>query len=150
MTKTLYVIGAMLMAIPALLKTETRFWFMGCMAVGCVLIIIATVKLKVTKPKKALLLLVISSLTFWLSFVLWLIRDRLFGPLQPFSGEDPFGLQLALWSVVLIPLVIYEVAVFLWGVIANRERRLAAIGLVAVAAQAVPIFSYIYLWAQAT
>jgi hypothetical protein len=150
MKAALYAAGSILMASPGLFKTETRLWFFGCMGAGCVLFIIATVEHGVTKPRTALLLLIISTITTWLSFALWLIRDRLLGPLPPFSGEDPFGIELALWCLLLIPVAIYEVVVFLWGLIANRERRAAAVGLAAVVGQTVPIFGLIYLWARAS
>lgn len=50
--------------------------------------------------------------------------------------------------VVLVTSVIYEVVVFLKGVVANLDRGVAAVGLVAVVVQMVLTVRSIYLMIQ--
>src|SRR5205085_2264810 len=71
---------------------------------------------------------------FWLSYGLWLIRLKFVGP-SPESGIDPFAGPLAIWVILLLPFLVYEAGVFLWGIVANRERTIAAIGMVAAIVQ---------------
>jgi hypothetical protein len=145
---TLYLIGALLMAIPGLFRTSMRFWFVAYMAVGCLLLVTAAVRHEFTKPKTALLLLIMSNLSFWLSFALWRMRDTLVGPMPRYSGIDPFVGPLVIWLAVLLVLATYETVVFAIGVIANRNRTLAAIGLVAVVVQVLVSVRSIYLMIQ--
>jgi hypothetical protein len=130
----LYVFGAMLMAIPGLITTSLKLYFMASLAVGCLLLVTATLKNEVGKPKTALLLLAISNSSFWLSYTLWLIRPKLLGP-QLRDGIDPFLGPLAFWLVVLAAFMVCEGTVFLAGIAANRQRAVAAAGLVALIAQ---------------
>ena len=146
MRMTLYMMGILLMALPGLLKTGTRFWFIGCMTVGTVLLIIATVKRGVTKPRTALQLLIISNLSFWLAIALLPVRNRLFG--APPIGVHPFDGPLALWSLVFIVLVIYEVAIFLRGLLVKGDRLMAIVGLAAVVVQGAITLRSIYMWIQ--
>jgi hypothetical protein len=145
---TLYAIGALLMALPGPFTTSTRLLSLACIGVGYSLLIIATVRCGFTKPKTALLLLIISNLSFWFSVGLWLVRDRYVGSPPPYTGIDPFVGPLLLWMVVLVTSVIYEVVVFLRGVVANRDRSVAAVGLVAVVVQMALTVRSIYLMIQ--
>ena len=147
MRTALYVIGAVLMALPGLFTTGVRFYFMALIASGYLLLVIATVKYEFTNPRTALLLLLVSNLSFWFSYGLWWLRPKLLG-LAPEKGIDPFAGPLSLWLIVLLTFLVYEVAVFVTGMAANRQRVLAAIGLAAVVAQALITLRTIYVMAN--
>jgi len=144
MRAALYVIGAVLMALPGLFTTSVRFYSMAFIASGYLLFVVATVKLEFMNPGTALLLLVVSNLSFWSSYVLWLVRPKLTG-LVPETGIDPFAGPLSLWLILLLTFLVYEVAVFATGVAANRQRVLSVIGLAAVVAQVLITLRTIYI-----
>jgi hypothetical protein len=145
---TLNLTGALLMAIPGLFRTSIRFWFVACMAVGCLSLVTAAFRQEFTRPKTALLLLIVSNLSFWLSFALWRMRDTLVGPMPRYSGIDPFVGPLVIWLAVLVLMATYQTVVFAVGVIANRNRTVAAIGLAAVVVQVLVSVRHIYLMIQ--
>lgn len=144
---TLYIIGALLMAIPGLFTTGMRFFFMAFVAAGYLLLITATVKYDFTKPKTALLLLIVSNLSFWLSYGLWLMRSRIVGQ-PPKEGIDPFAGPVSLWLVIFLTFVLYEAAIFLMGITVNRERSVAAVGLAAIVVQILVTMRTIYVMIQ--
>lgn len=146
-TIILYGIGALLMALPGLFTTGRRSVYLLCMISG-LLLIAAAGKRGFAQPKTALVLLVVSNISFWLSVVLWLSRDKLFGMPTRESGVDPFVGPLLLWLAVLILFVIYESVVFATGIIVNRSRTVAVIGLAAVAVQVLLTGRSIYLMIQ--
>jgi hypothetical protein len=147
-TKTIifYGAGVMLMAIPGFFTTHSRFAYLACMIGGLVLLAAAAGP-QLTKPKTALLLLVITNLSFWLSVMFWIMRDRLIG-LPHQTAIDPFVGPQLLWLLLFLIFVPYEVVVFLAGMIANRERKLAAIGATGVVAQVLITGRSIYLMLQ--
>jgi hypothetical protein len=48
----------------------------------------------------------------------------------------------------LLTFLLYEAVVFLWGIVANRERAMAAIGLVAAIAQVLVTIRVVYRMVQ--
>ena len=144
MRAVLYVIAAVLMALPGLFTTGVRFYSMAFIASGYLLFVVATVKLEFTNPRTALILLLVSNLSFWTSYVLWLVRPKLTG-LEPETGIDPFAGPLSLWLIALFTFLLYEAAVFVAAVAVNRQRVLSAIGLTAVAAQVLITLRTIYV-----
>jgi hypothetical protein len=140
---TLYVVGGVLMALPGLFTAESSLYFMAFMAGGCLLLVTACVKFEFTAPRTAFLLLFVSNASFWLSYALWSVRPKLVGP-PPKEGIDPFAGPISLWLLLFLAFVIYETAVFVVGLTANRQRGFAAAGLVAVVAQTLVTLRTIY------
>ncbi len=62
------------------------------------------------------------------------IRLKYAGP-SPESGIEVFAGPVALWLIILLTFLAYESVVFLRGFVANRERTVAAMGLVAAVVQ---------------
>ena len=130
----LFVIGALLMCVPALFTAGMKWAFAVFLIAGYAVLIVATLKTGGSKPGTALTLLLATNASFWLSYVLWLARLKWAGP-SPQSGVDAFAGPVALWLILLLTLLLYEVTVFVRGFAANQERGIAVAGLVAAAAQ---------------
>ena len=143
----LFIIGAALMCVPGLFTAEMRWAFVAFLVAGSVILIVATVKSGSSRPGIALTLLIASNASFWLSYGLWLIRLKFAGP-SPKSGIEAFAGPVALWLIVLLTFLLYEAVVFLWGIVANRERAMAAIGLVAAIAQVLVTIRVVYRMVQ--
>lgn len=137
------VAGGVLLALPGLDRTGTNLFFDLSYLTGLLLLVISTTKYGLTTPKTALLLLVVSNVSFWLSYALWSVRSKVVGP-PPTVGIDPFAGPVSFWMLLFLAFLIYETAVFVVGLTANRQRSLAAVGLVAVAAQVLVTLRTIY------
>ena len=138
MTRTtklaLFVLGALSMSLPGLFTAGVGWAFVGFLMVGYLTLIVATVTNGSSLPGTALKLLVASNISFWLGYGFWLIRLRVVGP-SPRAGTEAFAGPVAVWLVLLITFIIYELIIFIRGFSANRERKTAAIGLVASVVQ---------------
>ncbi len=139
----LYIVGGVLMALPALFTTASRPYFVAFMAGGSLLLVTACVKYEFTAPSTAVLLLFVSNASFWLSYVLWFLRPKLGVPL-PKEGIDPFAGPLSLWLLLFLAFLVYETVVFVVGLTTNRQRSFAAAGLVAVVLQVLVTMRTIY------
>jgi uncharacterized membrane protein (DUF373 family) len=132
----------MLMAVPGLFTSETRLSLV-LMAAGCLFLLIATAQKGVSKPETALLLLISSNLSFWLSYGLWLLRPKLMGPPRT-EGIDPFAGPVAFWLLVLVIFAIYEAVTFLVGMTRVQQRKIASVGLAAVVLQVLVTMRTVY------
>lgn len=139
----LYVVGGILLALPGVFTAGSRFFFVALMAGGSALLVTACARHEFTAPKTALLLLLVSNAAFWLSYALWSWRSK-FGATPPREGIDPFAGPVSLWLVLFLAFLVYEAAVFVVGLTANRQRGLAGAGLVAVVAQVLVTMRTIY------
>lgn len=139
----LFVLGALLMCVPGLFTAGMRWAFAVFLGIGYVTFIVATIRNGASKPRTALTLLVASNVSFWLSFGLCLIRMKFVGP-SVLGGVDAFAGPAALWVFLLPTFILYEAVVFLRGLAANKERKTAAIGLVACAVQVLITFRTAY------
>ena len=135
------------MCVPGLFAAGMKWAFVVFLLAGYVALIVATVKNGGTRPSTALSLLVASNLSFWLSYVLWLLRMKFFGP-SPESGIETFAGPVALWLVLLVTFLLYEAVVFVRGLAVNQERTTAAVGLVASAAQVLITLLMAYVLVQ--
>jgi hypothetical protein len=142
-----FVLGALLMCVPGLFTAGMKWAFVAFLAVGYVTLIVATVKNGGLRPGTALTLLIASNVSFWLSYGLWLIRLKFAGP-SPKSGIEAFAGPVALWLIVLLTFLLYEAVVFLRGIVADRDRAMAAIGLVAAIAQVLVTIRVVYRMVQ--
>ncbi len=140
---TLFIVGGLWMALPGLFTAEWSFYSIAFMGGGCLFLVTACVKNGFTAPRTALLLLLISNTSFWLSYALWSLRPKLVGPPSS-EGIDPFAGAEAFWLVLFLIFLIYETSVFVVGVTANRQRSFATAGLVAVVAQVLVTLRTIY------
>jgi hypothetical protein len=143
----LFVLGALLMCLPGLFTAGMRWAFVAFLAVGYATLIVATVKSGGSRPGTALMLLAASNASFWLSYGLWLIRLKYAGP-SPKSGIEVFAGAVALWLILLLTFLAYESVVFLRGFVANRERTVAAMGLVAAVVQVFVTLRFVYRMVQ--
>jgi hypothetical protein len=139
----LYVVGGILMALPGVFTTGSRFYFMAFMGGGSLLLVTACVKYEFTAPRTALLLLLVSNASFWLSYALWFLRAKL-GVAPPREGIDPFAGPLSLWLLLFLAFLVYETVVFVVGLTTNRQRGFAAAGLVALVPQILVTLRTIY------
>jgi hypothetical protein len=130
------------MALPGLF-TGSRPYFLVFMAGGSLLLVTVCAKDQFTAPRTALLLLFVSNASFWLSYALWSLRPKLGGP-PPTEGIDPFAGPVSFWLLLFLAFLIYETAVFVVGLTANRQRGLAVVGIVAVLAQVMVTMRTIY------
>jgi hypothetical protein len=130
----LFALGALVMGAPGLFTAEMKWAFVAFLLSGYAILIVATVKSGGARVGTALLLLLAMNVAFWLSYVLWLFRLRILGP-SPTTGIETFAGPLALWLFLLPPALLYEALVFFRGLVVNRDRTTAAVGLVATAAQ---------------
>jgi hypothetical protein len=137
-----FALGALLMSLPGF-TAPTRWASLAFLAAGYVILIVATVKNGASRPGTALMLLIASNVSFWLSFGLCLIRLKFVGP-SPESGIDPFAGPVALWLYLLPTFILYEAVVFLRGLAVNQERKVAAVGLVACVVQVLLTLRTIY------
>lgn len=135
------------MCVPGLFTAEMKWAFMAFFAVGFVFLIIATVKNGGGRPVTALMLLVASNLSFWLSYALWILRLKFIGA-SPKVGIDAFAGPLALWLVLLLAFLLYQAVVFVRGLAVNQERTIAAVGLAASAAQVLVTLRMAYVLVQ--
>ncbi len=140
---TLFVIGACLMCLPGLFTAGMKWGFAAFMLGGSVIFVVATVKSGVRQPKTALTLLIASNVSMWLSYALWVARMKLVGPSPP-SGIDCYAGPIALWLFLLVAFLIYEAVIFLWGILINRERAVAALGLVGAILQVSTTIRVVY------
>jgi hypothetical protein len=138
----LYVVGGVLMALPGLF-TGSRPYFLVFMAGGGLLLVTVCAKDQFTAPRTALLLLFVSNASFWVSYALWSLRPKLGVP-PPTEGIDPFAGPVSFWLLLFLAFLIYETAVFVVGLTANRQRGLAVVGIVAVVAQVMVTMRTIY------
>jgi hypothetical protein len=143
----LFVLGALLMCIPGLFTAGMRWAFVAFLLAGFVILVVATVKNGGSKPGTALTLLIASNVSFWLSYALWLLRLKFWGP-SPKLGIETFAGPVALWLILLLAFFLYEGVVFLRGLAANHERITAAIGLVAAIAQVLITIRVVYRMVQ--
>lgn len=139
----LFVLGALLMCVPGLFTAGMKWAFVAFLAVGYVTLIVATVKNGGLSPRTALMLLIASNVSFWLSYGLWLIRLKFAGP-SPKSGIEAFAGPVALWLILLLTFLLYETVVFVRGIATNQERTTAAFGLVASVAQVLVTLRTVY------
>jgi hypothetical protein len=137
------VAGALLMAAPAVLATDAPYYVIPVMLSGYVLIVVATVKHKLSDARTALMLLVVSNASFWLFVGVWKLRFKL--SLGPPEDVYPEVSAIVLWFFFFLPLVVYEVVVFTKAMALNRQRGLSLLGLVAAAAQVAGTVRFIYL-----
>jgi hypothetical protein len=117
------------------------------LAVGYVTLVVGTVKNGGSRPRTALTLLIASNVSFWVSLGLAVIRMKVFGP-SLLGGVDAFAGPAALWLYVLPTFILYEAIVFLSGIVANRDRAMAAIGLLAAIAQVLVTMRVVYRMVQ--
>lgn len=143
----LFILGALLMAIPGLFTSGMKWAFVAFLVGGYVVLIVATMKNGGARPGTALTLLVASNLSFWLSYGLWLFRLKFMGA-SPLSGIEAFAGPVALWLVLLLTFLLYEAVVFVRGLAVNQERATAAVGLVASAAQVLITLRMAYVLVQ--
>ena len=144
---TLFALGALLMSAPGLFTASMKWAFVAFLAVGCVILIVATVKNGGSRPEIALTLLIASNTSFWLGYGLWLIRLKLAGP-SPKSGIETFAGPVALWLIILLAFSLYEAVVFLRGLAVNQERTTAAMGLLAGVVQVLVTMRVVYRMVQ--
>jgi len=130
----LFAVGAVLMCLPGVFTAGMKWAFVVFLVVGYAIFILATFKNGGSKPGTALILLIFSNASFWLSYGLWHVRLKFAGP-SPESGVDAFAGPVALWLILLLTFLLYEAVVFFRGLAVNQERATAAIGLAAAAAQ---------------
>ncbi len=140
---SLYLVGTLLMALPGVLTTGMRLYSIGLFAAGFFALVGATLKSGVSEPRAALLLVLFSNASFWLSYLLWLTRPKTVGPI-PTVGIDPFAGPVSLWFLVFLVFSIYELLVFVISVSTNRARGQSILGLVATVTQAVLTMQVIY------
>jgi hypothetical protein len=143
----LFAIGALLMCVPGLFTAGMRWAFVAFLAVGYATLIVATVKSGGSRPGTALTLLIASNVSFWFSLGLAVIRIKVVGP-SLLGGVDAFAGPAALWLYLLPTIILYEAIVFLRGVVANRERTVAAIGLIAAVVQVLVTLRFVYRMVQ--
>jgi len=143
----LFVLGALLMCLPGLFTAGMRWAFVASLVAGYATLIVATVKSGGSRPGTALMLLAASNVSFWFSYGLWLIRLKFAGP-SPKSGIEVFAGPVAFWLILLLTFLAYESVVFLRGVVANRERTVAAMGLVAAVVQVLVTLRFVYRMVQ--
>jgi hypothetical protein len=142
-----FLLGAVLMCVPGLFTAGMRWAFVAFLVAGCVILVVATAKNGGSRPVTALTLLIATNVSFWLSYVLWLVRLKFWGP-SPKLGIETFAGPVALWLILFLAFLLYEGVVFLRGLAANRERAAAAIGLVAAIAQVLVTMRVVYRMVQ--
>lgn len=151
MTQTLklafFVIGALLMCVPGLFTAGMRWTFVAFFVAGSGVLTVAIFKSGSSRPQTALALLIATNASFWLSYALWLMRMEVTGP-SPSSGIESFAGPVALWLILFTVFLLYEAVIFIKGIVANQERRAAAIGLVAIVAQVLVTIRIVYSMVQ--
>ncbi len=126
----LFALGAILMSAPGLCTEDLRWAFAVFLGAGFVILVTATVWQGGSKPAAALVLLISTNLSFWLSYGLWRLRLKYVGP-SPNQGIDVFAGPVALWSFVLLACLLYEVVVFVRALAKGQQRMAAVAGLLA-------------------
>jgi hypothetical protein len=130
----LWGLGMLLTSIPGLFPENLRMAALLCMALGALFYAMAAYKIGASSAGSALVLVAASNLAFWLAYGLWHLRMNTAGP-SPKMGVESFAGVVSGWFTILLLFSLYEGAVFLWGTIANRERSVALVGIVALVIQ---------------
>jgi uncharacterized membrane protein len=125
----------MFMAAPGLFTWGMGRAYLVFMVVGFIILIAATVRDGASKPETALALLVVSNAAYWLSYALFRTRLAFTQPVHlPFP--DVFVRPVvATWVLVIVIFLVYELFIFVWALLAKRDRAIAAFGLGASVAQ---------------
>jgi hypothetical protein len=130
----LFVCGALVMSIPGLFTHGLRVASLLVLLAGFIVFITAVIRSGGLQPQSALWLLGASNLSFWGCLGMWQMRLHFAAPSKE-GGVDVFAGTLSVWLVALLLLGLYELGVFSWGAISNRQRSVALIGLAAVLLQ---------------
>jgi hypothetical protein len=130
----LWILGAVCLSAPGLFTWRMGWTFLASMLGGYAILIVATVMNGASKPRTALALLIASNAAYWFSYALFRTRLAFTRPVH-LPSPDSFGRPVALWGLMLVTLLAYELFIFVWALVAKRERAIAAIGLGASVAQ---------------
>jgi hypothetical protein len=139
----LWIVGAACTSAPGLFTWKMGWAFLVFMVLGYVILIVATVKNGASKPGTALALLFVSNASYWLSYGLFRTRLAFTRPVH-LPGTDAFERPVALWGLVLIAFLAYELFIFISALIAKRDSAIAALGLGASVAQVLLTLSSAY------
>ena len=143
---TLFLSGALLLAMPGWLAGQGRLLTLALMTVGSCLLGIAVFLGGLGNEKTALSLLAITTGSFWLACALWqlslLLRS---GPFA--AGTDPFILAVVLWLIILPACALYELGVFVRGILRGDDRRTCLLGLLGLLPQLAAVW-VIWGWVQ--
>src|SRR5450631_3267779 len=125
----LWAVGALCMAVPGLFTWGMGRAYLAFMVAGCLILIVATVRDGASRPVTALALLVVSNAAYWFSYGLFRTRLAFAKPVH-LPGPDAFARPVvAMWVLVLVIFLAYELFIFVWALLAKRERAIAAFGL---------------------
>jgi hypothetical protein len=138
-----FALGALLMSVPGLITERMRWAFFVLLAMGYVILIAATVRGSMSKPTTAIILAAATNIAFWLSYGLWMLRRAVAEPSAE-AGIDPFAGPVAMWLLLFPTFLVYEAIVFVKGIVVNRERGVATIGMAAIVGQVLLTFRIIY------
>lgn len=130
----LWIVGAACLSAPGLFTWRMGWAFLAFMVVGYAILIVATVKNGASKPGTALALLIVSNAAYWFSYGLYRTRLAFTRPVH-LPSADAFERPVALWGLILVTFLAYELFIFVWSLAAKRERAIAALGLGASVAQ---------------
>jgi len=125
------ILGVVLAGIPSLFPTGFARVSAICLLLGVLFLVIAAVRAGGANPRPTLYLLLASNAAYYLCYGLWHLRLKIAGPSLG-DGVDPFAQVLTEWMLVFMVLSVYEVVVFLWGAIWNRQQIYALLGLIAL------------------
>jgi hypothetical protein len=123
------------MSAPGLFTWGMGQAYLAFMVVGCLILIVATVKDGASKSETALALLVVSNAAYWLSYGLFRTRLAFTKPVHLPQPDIFVRPVVALWILILVIFLAYELFIFVWILLAKRERAIAALGLGASVAQ---------------
>jgi hypothetical protein len=122
------------LSAPGLFTWRLGWTFLAFMIVGYATLIVAAVKNGASKPRTALTLLIVSNVAYWCSYGLFRTRLAFTRPVH-LPSTDAFERPVALWGLTLVTFLAYELFIFVWALVAKRDRAIAALGLGAFVAQ---------------
>jgi len=133
-TFLLYGAGVVFATLPGLVTIESRALSFGPLGLGILFFGAASWLSGVSRPVTALTLMLVTNVSFWLSYGLW----RAVRPQIVQVGIDPFSAAISLWLLVFLGCALYECVVLVWGLSDRQQRQLSMIGLAGTAIQ-VPV-----------
>lgn len=127
-------LGVLLSSIPGLFPQPMHLLSTLSLLLGASALVGAAMINGYGRPESAVLLLLTSNLSFWLSFGLWHLRLRAAGP-SPSDGIETFAGTLAVWCLLLAAFSLYESVVCLRGFMGGNGRSIAVAGIAGLVVQ---------------
>jgi hypothetical protein len=144
---SLFCLGLFLATIPSLFPNDLHLVATLCLLFGGILLVAASVKRGWRNSQSSLLLILTSNSAFWLCYGLWHLRLKIIGP-SPRQGIDTYAGVLAEWFLLLLLLSLYEVVVFTWNAVSNRQRWYALVGFAGLLLQSATSVRFAYTLIQ--